>query len=167
MTLVDDGRHPRGLLAAPVDGEGLPTAARLLVDRGRLGETVLPWERSGASIGSRVRAGWRDLPRVALSQCFVLPNDEVSPASLVENLEDGFYLLDAGAGGSYDLAGGFFSLPVWGFRVGNGRLLHPLGEATLVGDPRRWLHAVRGVARDLRFSPGSSGSVRRPCWCAA
>jgi PmbA protein len=153
VTIVDDGRDPRGLVPAPVDGEGLPTATRMLVERGRLADTVLPWERSGVAVGSRVRAGWRDLPRVALSQSFVLPDDRVSPASLLEEIEDGFYLLDASGFGSYDLAGGFFSLPVWGFRIRNGRPLHPLGEVSLIGDPRRLLRAVEGVARDLRFVP--------------
>jgi PmbA protein len=153
VTLVDDGRSTRGPLAAPADGEGVPTGARVLIDGGRLGETVLPWERSGRAIGCRGRASWRDLPRVGLSHCFVVPQDEVAPSSLLSELSDGFYLLDAGEGGSYDLAGGSFSLPVWGFRIAGGRPLHPLGETSLVGDPRRLLHAVCGVARDLRFVP--------------
>jgi predicted Zn-dependent protease len=131
----------------------VPTGARLLIDGGRLADTVLPWERSGRALGSRARPGWRDLPRVALSHCFVMPRDEVAPASLVSELAQGFYLLDAGEGGSYDLAGGSFSLPVWGYRIAHGRPLHPLGETRLVGDPRRLLHAVCGVARDLRFVP--------------
>jgi PmbA protein len=153
VTLIDDGRCQRGPAPAPIDGEGVPTGARVLVEGGRLGETVLPWDRSGRAIGSRARPGWRDLPRVALSHCFIVPRDEVAPGALLSELADGFYLLDAGEGGSYDLAGGSFSLPVWGFRIVNGRPLHPLGEATLVGDPRRLLHAVCGVARDLRFVP--------------
>jgi predicted Zn-dependent protease len=122
-----------------------------LIEDGRLGATILPWERSGAPLGCRARAGWRDLPRVAPSHCFIAPRMEVAPASLVEDLADGFYLLDAADGGSCDLAAGRFSLPVWGFRISAGRPLHPLGEARLVGDPRRLLHAVCGVARDLRF----------------
>ncbi|HEX2465206.1 MAG TPA: metallopeptidase TldD-related protein, partial [Thermoanaerobaculia bacterium] len=153
VTLVDDGRFQRGPTPAPIDGEGVPTGARVLIDGGRLGETVLPWDRSGRAIGSRARPGWRDLPRVALSHCFVVPRDEVAPAALLSELADGFYLLDAGEGGRYDLAGGSFSLPVWGFRIAGGRPLHPLGETSLVGDPRRLLHAVCGVARDLRFVP--------------
>jgi predicted Zn-dependent protease len=153
VTLIDDGRCARGPMPAPVDGEGVPTGARLLLDAGRLGETILPWERSGRAIGSRARAGWRDLPKVALSHCFVMPRDEVAPASLLGEIEEGFYLLDVGEGGSYDLGGGSFSLPVWGFRIARGRPLHPLGSTSLVGDPRRLLHAVRGVARDLRFVP--------------
>jgi len=88
-----------------------------------------------------------------LSQCWVAPDDAVTPASLVGDLADGFYLLDAGDGRSYDLAGGFFSLPVFGFRIASGRPLHPLGPASLVGDPRRLLHAVCGIASDLRFDP--------------
>ena len=153
VSMVDDGRHPRGALAAPVDGEGVPTGERVLVDGGRLGTTILPWERSDVAIGCRARAGWRDLPRVAPTHVFVCPREDVSPASLVEDLAEGYYLLDAGVGGSYDLAAGRFSLPVWGFRIVSGRPLHPLGDARLVGDPRRLLHAVCGVARDLRFVP--------------
>jgi predicted Zn-dependent protease len=153
VALRDDGRHPRGALAAPVDGEGVPTGERALIEEGRLAGTILSWERSGAPLGCRVRAGWRDLPRVAPSHCFVVPQPEVAPSSLVEDLRQGFYLLDAGDGGSYDLAAGLFSLPVWGFRIAAGRPLHPLGEARLMGDPRGLLHAVCGVARDLRFAP--------------
>jgi predicted Zn-dependent protease len=153
VTLIDDGRHPRGALAAPVDGEGVPTGERALIIEGQLCGTLEPWERSGAPLGCRVRPGWRDLPRVAPSHCFIAPRAEVAPGSLLEDLDDGFYLLDAADGGSYDLAAGRFSLPVWGFRIAAGRPVHPLGEARLNGDPRRLLHAVTGVARDLRFTP--------------
>lgn len=153
VTLLDDGRYPRGALAAPVDGEGVPTGSRALIDEGSLQATILPWERSGTALGCRFRAGWRDLPQVGLSHCFIAPREEVAPASLLEDLREGFYLLDAAAGGSYDLAAGHFSLPVWGFRISAGRPLHPLGEARLIGDPRQLLHAVTGVARDLRFVP--------------
>jgi predicted Zn-dependent protease len=153
VTIYDDGRHPRGALQAPFDGEGVPTGERVLIDGGRLCGTILPWERSGALLGCRARAGWRDLLRVGPSHFYLAPRAEVAPSSLVEDLADGFYLLDAGDGGSYDLAAGCFSLPVWGFRIAAGRPLHPLGEARLMGDPRRLLHAVCGVARDLRFVP--------------
>ena len=153
VSLIDDGRHPRGAVAAPVDGEGVPTGKRILIEDGRVADTILPWQRGGAAVGCRARAGWRDLPRVAASHLFVAPREDVSPASLIEDLPHGFYLLDAGAGGSYDLAAERFSLPVWGFRIAAGRPLHPIGEARLVGDPRRWLEGVCGVARDLRFAP--------------
>jgi len=153
VSLIDDGRHRGGPLSAPIDGEGVPTGTRVLVDSGRLESTILPWERSSMPIGCRVRPGWRDLPRVGTTQVYVAPRADTTPASLVEDLADGYYLLDAGDGGRYDLAAGRFSLPVWGFRIAGGRPLHPTGEARLVGDPRRLLHAVCGVARDLRFVP--------------
>jgi predicted Zn-dependent protease len=153
LTLIDDGRFAGGLLPAPVDAEGVPAGRRVLIDAGRLADTVLPWDRSGQAVGCRARPSWRDPPRASLSQCWLAPDGAVTPASLVADLADGFYLLDAGEGGSYDLAAGFFSLPVFGFRIAAGRPIHPLGEASLVGDPRRLLHAVCGVAADLRFDP--------------
>jgi predicted Zn-dependent protease len=153
VTIVDDGRDPRGPLAAPVDGEGVPNGERVLVESGRVGTTILPWERAPAAIGCRARAGWRDLPRIAPSHLFLAPRADVAPSSLVEDLAEGFYLLDADDGGSYDLAAGRFALPVWGFRIVAGRPLHPVGGARLMGDLRSLLHAVCGVARDLRFVP--------------
>ena len=153
VTLVDDGRHPGGALAAPVDGEGVANGPRVLVEKGRLGESIVPWDEGGPPLGCRRRAGWRDFPRVAPSHLSLAPCADNSASDLIEDLDDGYYLIGVPEATRLPSSSRGFSLPVCGFRVLGGKPVAPLSIATLVGDPRSLLHAIVAVARDMRFVP--------------
>jgi PmbA protein len=151
VSLVDDARLRDGPLAAPFDGEGVPTGERVLVEEGSVSGSLEPWGRAGAAtIGCRRRAGWRDLPRLSASHLFVRPHGEVVAADLLAELEKGYYLI--GARGDLEMRGALASLRVCGFEVCRGRLVAPV-VGRLQWNPARVLSHVYGVASDLRFQP--------------
>jgi len=151
LTLIEDGRWSRGILAAPCDGEGVPCRRRMLVDRGSAGERILPWWESPEPIGSRWRAGWRDAPKSGPSQLWIEADPGVSPADLLADVGHGYYLLAATGAGVFDLARDGFSLPVCGFAIGGGRVEGAVQGTRLEGRLSDLLHRVVARGRDLSF----------------
>ncbi|HEV8239108.1 MAG TPA: metallopeptidase TldD-related protein [Thermoanaerobaculia bacterium] len=166
LSIVDDGRLPNGLLAAAVDGEGVPTRAVPLVEGGLYRQPLLAWWQArgvaagaGSGNGARVASGcsgrpsFRDLPRPGPTHLFVRPQDGVRPATLVGEMDGGCYLLDVDGPGGFDLAADHFALPVCGFQLAAGAARRPLAGGWLVGSVSVLLRGVAGVARDLTFFP--------------
>jgi predicted Zn-dependent protease len=151
--LVDDGRLAQGALAAPVDGEGLPTGRVELVSKGLFERSLIPWWAADDALpGCCWRPGWRDLPAPGPGHLFLCPQPRVSPASLVAGISRGFYLLHAEAG-AFDMREQRFALPVSGFAVRDGVARAPVAQAWLCGAVPSLLRGLEGVARDLRFFP--------------
>jgi len=167
LSIVDDGRLPNGLLAAAIDGEGVPTRAVPLVEGGLYRQPLLAWWQArgagsgagGGSNGARVASGcsgrpsFRDLPRPGPTHLFVRPQEGVRPAMLVGEMAGGCYLLDVDGPGGFDLDADRFALPVCGFQLAAGAARRPLAGGWLVGSVGALLRGVAGVARDLTFFP--------------
>ncbi len=153
LTLIDDGRYPEGLLAAAVDGEGMPCRRVALIEAGRLGEPLLAWWEGSPSSGCARRASWRDLPRRAPTHTLLEPG-QATVAELVESVASGVYLLDAEGGVRLDPATLAFAVPVSGFRLTAGRAVAPLGPCRLTGTLGGLLAGVTAIGRDLVFVPG-------------
>ncbi len=177
VTVIDDGRLDGGVLAAPVDGEGLPTRRAVLVEGGVFRGPLLGWdanrnaERGDAGEGSsrrgprrgappaacRRRASWRDLPETAPSHLYLAADPQVRAGDLVADLPRGYYLLAATAAPRIDWGsgtpGGTFRVPVLGYEVREGRARGPLSGVTLTGPLTTLLGGIRVVARDLTFFP--------------
>jgi PmbA protein len=163
LTVIDDGRLPAGALAAPCDGEGMPTRAVTLIEDGEHRQPLLAWHQvpsaaaaaaGGAhASGCSRRASWRDLPAPGPTHLYVRPRRGVSAGSLLAGLARGYYLLDVVGAGRFDLAGDRFELPVCGFAVAGGRAVAPVSRALLCGGAGALLRGVQAVARDLAFLP--------------
>lgn len=157
LSVVDDPRFAGGGLAAPVDGEGVPTRRMPIVERGRYVGPLRDW-RGAADAGRKPagcvrRPGWRDLPRPGFSHLFIVPDEGVAPAELVSSVSRGFYLLDVLGPARVDLDADRFALPVSGFALARGRATATVGRAWLRGGVGALLRGVRAVGRDLTFLP--------------
>ena len=154
-TLVDDGSDPAGVLAAPFDGEGVPSAPARLVVAGVFERPLVAWWEAGASpaTGCSRRVGWRDLPRRAPTQLRLEPEPRVTVADLVEQGGASAYLVAAEGGIRID-AVGRFALPVSGFALAGGRGAGALGRCLLRGEVEGWMRGLEAVARDLTYVPG-------------
>ena len=166
LTVIDNGRHPGGALAAPVDGEGFPTRRLVVVEGGRYLQPIVDW-RDAESPGRRAvgcvrRPGWRDRPRPGFSHLFVAPDPQVAASDLVGAVARGFYLLDLVGGPQVDFAGDRFAVPVCGFVVDQGKARTSVARAWLCGGIGALLRGVRAVARDLAFTPAGGGMVGSP-----
>jgi predicted Zn-dependent protease len=155
LTLVDDGRLLSGVLASPVDGEGMPCGRVALVEGGRFVRPLLAWwEAPGSSLpGCARRASWRDLPRRAPTHLFAAAGT-TPVADLVASGEAGAYLLDAEGGVRIDSVSLAFEVAVSGLLLVDGRAVAPLGRVRLCGDVKTLLGGIRALARDLQFVPG-------------
>jgi predicted Zn-dependent protease len=159
VSIVDDLGDVRGVLAAPYDGEGLPSRAVRLIDAGRLLTPLVAWwegDAREASHGLALRPGWRDLPRPGPTQLYIEPDPAAGVGELVGAIGRGAYLLAAEGGVRIAADGVGFTVPVSGFALADGRATGGLGACQLVGRLDRWLAGISAVGRDLVFVPGSA-----------
>jgi len=157
VTVVDDGGRVGGLLAAPCDGEGVPTGAATLIAGGELVAPLRAWwesEGEAPAPGCMRRPGWRDLPRRAPAELALEPAARIAVADLVAELGSGAYLIAPEGAVRVDAAGDAFTVAVSGYAVEGGRATRPLGPCRLSGRLSTWMLGVRARARDLTWVPG-------------
>ncbi|MCP3959242.1 MAG: hypothetical protein GY719_15435 [bacterium] len=165
LTLIDDGRLPGGVLAAPHDGEGQPTREVVLVEEGTFRQPLVAWWQTRspklASACSR-RPGWRDLPRPGPTHLYLRPDPSLRVASLLENLGRGYYLIGLAGAPRIEPGYGRFAAPVDGFAIAGGRPTGPVTGTWLVGSVSALFKGIVAVARDLTFSTVGAGLVGSP-----
>ena len=166
FSLVDDGRLPGGLLDAPVDGEGQPTRETVLVEGGVFRQPLLAWWQTAkqptAASGCCLRASWRSLPEPGPTHLYVPPNLSLGPASLLQDLRRGYYLLSTEGALRIDPPSRRFALPVSGFAINSGRSAGSVHGAWLVGSISSFLNGVLATARDLNFQMERGGLIGSP-----
>jgi PmbA protein len=158
LTLVDDGRRPRGLGSRPFDGEGLPTRRNVPVEAGVLRHYLCD-SYAGRKIGApptgSARRGIGGSPSVGSSNlCFAA--GQTPPEEIVAGVERGLYVTDL-IGFGVDLVSGDYSQGAAGHWIEKGRFVHPVHEITIAGNLKSMLMNVDAVGSDLVFR-GSSAS---------
>ncbi|HPC81916.1 MAG TPA: metallopeptidase TldD-related protein [Thermoanaerobaculaceae bacterium] len=158
--LVDERSGPEGLLPQPFDGEGLPSRPHALLAEGRLGTPLLAWGEAapqGRAAGGAVRHSYRQAPRGGPANLVVHPARPLAPQTLLERLEDGFWI-DLPAGPvQVDPSGERFTLRAAAVKVAAGRPIgcHPVVEVR--GSFRRLLGGLAATGLDTRsFSLGAA-----------
>jgi PmbA protein len=159
LTLVDDGRRPRGLGSRPFDGEGLPTRRNVPLERGVLRHYLCD-SYSGRKIGcsptGSARRGVGGSPSVGASNLCFEPGT-LAPEEIVGGVERGLYVTDL-IGFGIDLVSGDYSQGAVGHWIEKGRLAHPVHEITIAGNLKQMLLDVDAVGRDLEWR----GSIACP-----
>ena len=165
LTLVDDGRLPRGPAAAPFDDEGVPTGRTEIVDRGVLRgflhNTTTARRAGEASTGNASRPSYRGVPGVAPTNLFVEPGSD-GPEAILAAAGRAVYVQDVtGVHSGANPVSGEFSVGATGLRVDGGALGAPLREMTIASTLPEVLRRLQAVGSDLRFFPGG-GAVGTP-----
>jgi PmbA protein len=159
LTLVDEGRRPRGLGSRPFDGEGLPTRRNVPLERGVLRHYLCD-SYSARKIGSTptgsARRGVGGSPSVGASNLCFEPGT-LAPDDIVGGVERGLYVTDL-IGFGIDLVSGDYSQGAVGHWIEKGRLAHPVHEVTIAGNLKKMLLDVDAVGRDLEWR----GSIASP-----
>lgn len=150
VTIVDDGRLPRGLGSSPFDAEGVPTRRSVVFERGVLRtflyDTYYARRLSAASTGNAAGGGIGP-------NNFYLEAGDVSLAELIASTERGVFVLDT-IGFSTESVTGTYSRGARGFAIERGELAYPIDEFTIAGNLVTMLAAVDAVASDLVFDQG-------------
>jgi len=155
VSIIDDGRLAEGLAAAPIDGEGVPTARLTLVHEGTFERPLLAWWQEPSTQGPRVgcsqRQSWRDVPRPGPSHLFIEPDAGCAVGDLIASVARGYYLIEAGGAATMDFANDRLQVPVDGLALEQGRAVRPVANAWLVGSISGLLHGIEACGRDLTF----------------
>jgi len=159
LTMVDEGRRPRGLGSRPFDGEGLPTRRNVPIERGVLRHYLCDSysaRRIGARPTGNARRGVGGPPTVGAANLYLEPGDR-APDAIVGKVDRALYVTDL-IGFGVDLVSGDFSQGAAGLWIENGRFAHPVHEVTIAGNLKQMIRDVDAVGSDLEFR----GSVASP-----
>ena len=134
MEVHDDPRRPRGLRSKPFDAEGVPTAARALVQDGVLTTWLLD-SRSARQLGLRSTGhavrGTGGPPSPAPTNLFMAPGT-LSPTALMADIREGLYVTELIGMGVNGITGDY-SRGAAGFMIRDGVLAEPVAEITIAG----------------------------------
>jgi PmbA protein len=161
IDVVDDPRRVRGLRSHPFDGEGVPTAARQLVEDGVLTTWLLD-TRSARQLGLRTtghaQRGTGGPPSPGPSNLFLRPG-ALTPAELMSDIREGIYVTELIGMGVNGITGDY-SRGAAGFMIRDGALAEPVAEITVAGHLlEMFAHLI--PANDLRFRRGTDAPTIR------
>jgi TldD protein len=160
VTIVDSGTIPYSRGSFRVDDEGTPARRTVLVEDGRL--VGFMWDLLNARLtgesptGNGRRASYRDVPLCRMTNTYIEAGTH-DAAELVASVPRGLYCKALG-GGSVNPADGNFSFQVTeAYQIENGKLTHPVRNATLTGNGNDAMLKIDAVASDLEID-GKTGS---------
>ena len=151
LTLIDDGRRPKGLASRPFDGEGVPTERRVVVDRGVLKgfmyNTIVAKRAGVKSTGNAARDGYASLPGIGAHNFFMAAG-RTPPAEIVEATKAGLWLKNV-TGYGINPVNGNFSGGASGLWIEDGKVAHPVRGLTIAGTAKEMLHGIDLVGSEI------------------
>jgi predicted Zn-dependent protease len=166
LTLVDDRLDPDAPITGPCDGEGLPPARTLLVERGVPRHRLASY-RDALAFGETPRGGalrlsYRDYPATAIANLRVATDEGLPSHDMLQRAETALYLLRPLAPVAVDLAAGGYRIVASGVWLEHGRVRgwHPVVE--LRGSLARLLGRIEAVGTDLAWFQADRGCVGAP-----
>jgi len=135
IRVIDDPHRPRGMRSRAFDGEGLATSRIALIDDGVLmqwiAETASARQLGIAPTGHAAR-GVSGAPSASTSNLHLEPGT-LSPAALMADIADGFYVTELIGMGVNGLTGDY-SRGASGYRIVDGQLAEAVSEVTIAGN---------------------------------
>ena len=156
VTVLDDGRLPRGLASAPFDAEGVPTSATRLIDEGVLQnlmyDTYAARKDGKASTGNAQRSGHRSMPALGPTNFYLQPGFR-SREEIIAGVERGLYVISVMQTGGIDPVTGDCSMGANGLWIEKGKIVGPVGGVTIATTLDGFMQNITQVGSDLRFVP--------------
>ena len=162
VTAVDDGTIPNEWGSLNIDDEGTPTTKLVLIENGILKNYMidkLNARRMQMPVtGSGRRQGYMFAPTSRMRNTYIASgkddNDEI-----IATMGDGLYARRMG-GGSVEPTTGKFNFSVQeGYLVKDGKIVHPVRGASLIGRGSEILPKIDRVGKDMRMAQGMCGSL--------
>lgn len=154
IRILEDPLRKRGLSSRAIDGEGLATVPRALVENGR----IFGWmtnsaaaRQLGAALTGHAARGPSGAPGITSSNVWMAAG-AITPDALMADIADGIYVTDL-FGQGVNLVTGDYSRGAAGFRIVKGELAGPVAEITIAGHLLEMFRALT-PANDLEFRRG-------------
>jgi TldD protein len=159
ITLVDDGRFPKGLGTMMYDDEGVPTERTVIINKGVcksfLHSRETAYEFDAKPTGNARAWDFEYDPIIRMRNTYIEPGD-YSIEELVEDIKEG-YFLKGGLGGQADFTGEFMFGTQEAVRIKNGKLESSLRGVTICGNAFEVLKKVDAVGKDFIMRAGMCG----------
>ena len=161
INVVDNPFLKRGLGSRLYDGEGIGVRKTNLINHGILENFLLDISSSiqlnMETNGNAIR-GVSSPPRPGTSNLVIMPG-QYSQDELIKDINEGFMITEL-IGSSVSLITGDYSRGASGFWIKNGKISHPISEATIAGNLKEMFMQLT-PANDLDLSyPIASPSLR-------
>ena len=161
VSIIDDPHRRRGLRSKPWDGEGVANGRRAIVEDGVLTSWILD-QRSARQLGLKstghAARGTGGPPAPSATNLWLEPG-AVTPAELIGDITDGFYVTELIGMGVNGVTGDY-SRGAAGFWIAGGELAYPVNEVTVAGNLRDMYHRL-SAASDLTFETGIDAPTLR------
>jgi PmbA protein len=161
VTVIDDPLRQRGLRSKPFDGEGLPAARTAIIDKGVLSTWLLD-SAAARQLGLRPTGhASRGVggPPSASSTNLHMEAGTLSPAALMADIAEGFYVTELIGQGVNGLTGDY-SRGASGFAIRNGEIAEAVAEVTIAGNLKDMFAALI-PADDLVFRYATNAPTLR------
>jgi len=161
IRILDDPHRQRGLRSRPCDGEGLPTRPRAIIEDGILTQWLLDL-RSARQLGlpptGHASRSTGAPPSPSASNLY-LEAGAVTPAELIGDIPDGFYITDLFGQGVNGITGDY-SRGATGLWISGGELAFPVAGVTVAGNLKDMFRALT-PANDLDLRHGIDSPTLR------
>ena len=151
VTLIDDGTRPKGPASEPFDGEGVPTAKRVIVDKGVLAafmyNTIVAKRAGVRSTGNASRNGFTSLPGIGPHN-FTMAAGPAKRDDLIKATTRGLLLTEV-TGYGINPVNGNFSGGAEGFWIEDGKIAFPVKGLTVAASADEMLNGIDMVADDI------------------
>lgn len=135
ITIINDPLIQRGLGSDVFDAEGIETKMFPIIDQGVLSSWVLD-TRSANQLGlittGNASRGLSSAPSPSSHNVYLKPSD-VSPADLIADIKQGFFVTET-FGSGINMITGDYSQGASGFWIENGKITYPVNEVTIAGN---------------------------------
>jgi PmbA protein len=161
ITIIDDPLRRRGLRSHPFDAEGIAGKPRALVERGTLTTWILDCTTArelGLQTTGHAQRGVSSTPSPGASNLHLEPGRR-TPAELIADIEEGFYITDL-IGMGANMVTGDYSRGASGFWIEHGELTYPVSEVTIAGHLNDIFRTLT-PANDLAFRYGVNAPTVR------
>jgi PmbA protein len=161
VRVMDDPHRRRGLRSKPFDGEGVANTRRALIDDGKLTTWLLDCASArqlGLQTTGHAARGTGGPPSPATTNLY-LEAGRLSPAALIADIQQGFYVTELMGMGVNGVTGDY-SRGAAGFWIENGQIAFPVSEVTIAGNLKD-MFASLTPASDLEFRHGTNSPTVR------
>ncbi|MCM1128634.1 MAG: metalloprotease TldD [Alistipes senegalensis] len=157
ITVVDDGTIANRRGSLNMDDEGTPTENTVLIEdgilKGYLQDSLNARLMNMPLTGNARRESYAHLPMPRMTNTLMLGGRH-EPGEIIESVKRGIYAVNFG-GGQVDITNGKFVFSASeAYLVENGRIVHPVVGATLIGNGPDILRRVSMVGNDMCLDAG-------------
>ena len=162
VTALDDGTIPNEWGSENIDDEGTPTTRLVLIENGILKNYMIDRLNSRRMqmpvTGSARRQDYSFAPTSRMRNTYIAAGTDDND-QMIATMGDGLYAASMG-GGSVNPATGEFNFSVQeAYLVKDGKILHPVRGASLIGRGSELLQRIDRVGTDMRMAQGMCGSL--------